>query len=206
MAAGSGTEFGRLLTTPGPLWPFLLLLSSHTRLSPKSFQQLRQRTGFHSSSKEGENNQAAGRSSLALEANPSHNSENAELLPPAATQTSLPWHHGSSCAQSLGWERLIGAGWCPPPQRQAQPVSTTSTALVPVWNWLHVLLWSQRRAQETPTRAKERCPQSVCAFRTPELWCIWQVRPSRCLPGESQPQQLKSQSFTRLLLHGERSW
>lgn len=52
----------------------------------------------------------------------------------------------------------------------------------------------------------ERCSQSVCASQTPELCCIWLLRPSRSLPGERQPQQLKSQPFTRPLLHGWRSW
>lgn len=52
----------------------------------------------------------------------------------------------------------------------------------------------------------ERCSQSVCAFQTPELCCLCLLRPSRSLPGERQPQQLKSQSSTRPLLHGWRSW
>lgn len=170
------TEFGRLLTTPGPLWPFLLLLSSHTRLSPKSSQQLRQKTDFIPVLRRERTTRPLGEAAWPWkQTHPTilRMQSSCLQLPhkhhfPGTTGAAVPSPWAGRGSLVLG---ILGAGWCPPPQGQAQPVSTTSTALVPVWNWLHVLLWSQRRAQETPTRAKERCPQSVCAFQTPELWC-----------------------------------
>lgn len=57
------------------------------------------------------------------------------------TQTSVPGNTEQLCPVPVQGQALR-AGWCPPPQGQAQLVSITTTALFPVWNWLHVLLWS----------------------------------------------------------------
>lgn len=107
-----------------------------------------------------------------MEANPSQNSKNAELLPPAANPASFPWHHRGSCAP-----------WHPVPAQGEAPWFLASSGQDSQHH--HSTGTSMELAVCAPL---ERCSQSVCASQTPEICCIWLLRPSRSLPGERQPQ------------------
>lgn len=176
MVAGSGTELGRLLTIPGPLWPLLLLLSCHTWLSQKSFQQLRQRSDFIPVLRRERTSRLLGEAAWFW--------KQTHPKMPRMQSCCLQLSHKHQCPGTRGAAVpspcagraplalcILRAGWCPPPPGQAQLVSITTTALVPVWNWVHVLPWSSgaKGGPRRPHQSQAEIPQSVCAFQTPEL-------------------------------------
>lgn len=130
----------------------LLLLSRHTWLSKKSFQQLRQRTDSIPVLRREKSRLMGEAAWFWKQTHPKMPRMQSCWLQlsyqhhlPGTTGAAVPRPCAGRAPLALG---ILRAGWCPPPP---QLVSSTTTALVTVWNCLHVLPWSSG-AREGPRR------------------------------------------------------
>lgn len=160
MVAGSGTELGRLLTIPGPLWPSLFLLSCHTRLSQKSFQQLRQRTDFIPVVRRERTSRMLGEAAWFWKQIHPKIPRKTPRMQSCCLQLSHKHHFPGTMGTAVP-SPCTGRALCflaSSGQHGAHHHHSTGTSMelaacAPLEHW------NQRRAQETLTRAKERWPQ-----------------------------------------------